>query len=278
MDETTLESLTLLPRYLANSAWWQHVPIAHWLIGRHRPETVVELGSHYGVSLFSFCEAAEALKTDTFCFGIDSWQGDEHSGTYGEEVYAKVSREQMLHHPSRCRLVRSSFDEASAYFGQESIDILHIDGLHTYEAVRHDYETWSPMLRPGGVILFHDINVRENGFGVWQLWQELQSCSGYHSLTLRHGHGLGILAHQGTPQDWLAELKQVLPALTAKGNLLAQLAELRPECTWGEQDPTPYRQRADRTWQELEACRMQCKALHQQLNEQASAKAQDLRR
>jgi hypothetical protein len=273
MDTTALQSLALLPRYLAHSAWWQHVPTAHWLIGRLKPATVVELGSHYGVSLFSFCEAAEALNTGTFCFGIDSWQGDEHSGAYGEEVYAKVCKEQTLHHLSRCRLIRSTFDEAAAYFGKESIDLLHIDGLHTYEAVRHDYETWAPMLRPGGVILFHDINVRENGFGVWQLWQELQSSSDYRSLTLRHGHGLGILAHHGAPQDWLTDLENAMPALTAKGSLLAQLAELRPECAWGEEDATPYRQRADRTWQELETCRLECERLRQQMAEGASFQA-----
>jgi hypothetical protein len=55
----------------------------------------------------------------------------------------------------------------------------------------------------------------------------------------------------------MSELAEALPALTAKGSLLAQLAELRPECIWGEQDLTPYRERADRIWGELESCRQQ---------------------
>ena len=264
MSNPTIDSMSLLPRYLAHSAWWQHVPVAHWLIGRLKPETLVELGSHYGVSLFSFCEAAEALKTGTFCYGIDSWQGDQHSGSYGEEVYAKVCKEQTLHHLSRCRLIRSTFDQAAAYFGRQSIDLHHIDGLHTYEAVRHDYETWSRFLRPGGVTLFHDINVRENDFGVWQLWQELEGLGQHQTLTLRHGHGLGILIHDTAKSDWLSELEEALPALSAKGSLLAQLAELRPECIWGEQDLTPYRERADRIWGELESCRLQTAAIRQQ--------------
>jgi hypothetical protein len=39
----------LTPAYIAPSAWWEHVPIAHWLIAKLKPQTVVELGTHYGV-------------------------------------------------------------------------------------------------------------------------------------------------------------------------------------------------------------------------------------
>jgi hypothetical protein len=55
-----------------------------------------------------------------------------------------------------------------------SIDLLLIDGDHRYEGVKHDYETYSKYVRPGGLIAFHDI-VKHNDerVGVHKLWAEL---------------------------------------------------------------------------------------------------------
>ena len=54
----------------------EHVPVAHLLIEKIRPDIVVELGTHYGVSYFSFCEAAENYSPVTRVYA-DTWEGDE---------------------------------------------------------------------------------------------------------------------------------------------------------------------------------------------------------
>lgn len=261
MNRTMDPSLSLLPRYLAPSAWWEHVPVAHWLVNRLQPETVVELGTHFGVSFFAYCEAAEAFSPKTFVYAVDTWDGDEHAGSYGEEVYQRVLNEQERNHRSRSRLVRSTFDEAADHFPTGGIDLLHIDGLHTYEAVRHDLETWQPLLRPGAAVLFHDINVRERGFGVWKLWKELMGKQGTHGLSLRHGHGLGILCFGESSPPWMGELEETMPLIAAKGSLLAQVAELRPECQMGVATHKPYRLQAEEHWQALQNTRMELEKL-----------------
>ncbi|WP_149539135.1 glycosyltransferase [Siccirubricoccus phaeus] len=179
------------PDHLAASAWLEHVPFAWWLVKALRPRSIVELGTHWAVSYGAFCQAVERFGLPSFCHAVDTWQGDEHAGHYGEEVFAGVSAVNERHWRRFSTLLRSSFDEARAYFGAGEIDLLHIDGLHTEEAVRHDFETWRDTLSDRGVVLFHDINVRERDFGVWRLWRALRAEHPHFEFT--HGQGLGVL-------------------------------------------------------------------------------------
>ena len=177
--------------WLAPSAWYGHVPFAFWLIENFNPKIFVELGTHYGVSYCAFNQAIQKLELTTKSYAIDTWKGDEHAGFYGEEVYAELFAYHDEKYSSFSRLVRSTFDRAVSHFADKSIDLLHIDGLHTYEAVKHDYETWLPKLSDRAIVLFHDINVRERGFGVWKFWDELSQQ--YPHFSFLHSHGLGVL-------------------------------------------------------------------------------------
>lgn len=184
-----------LARTGAGSAWLGHVPFAHWIVAAASPRVIVELGTHNGVSYSCFCEAVQRLGLDTRCYAVDKWTGDEHSGYYGEDVYYDICRFNKTHYSAFSELLRCTFDEALRYIADRSVDILHIDGLHTYEAVRHDFENWWPKLSERAVVLFHDTNVREREFGVWRFWEEI--AKRYPNFEFLHGHGLGVLVPGG---------------------------------------------------------------------------------
>jgi hypothetical protein len=179
------------PEHVVPSAWHQHAPFAFWLTDALRPGIFVELGTHNGFSYLVFCQAVQRLGGMTKCYAVDTWMGDEHAGFYGEEVFAVLNEVHERHYSGFSRLVRSTFDEALPHFGDGTVDLLHIDGRHGYEDVVRDFESWLPKLSDRAVVLLHDINVRERGFGVWQFWRDLQSH--YPCFEFAHGHGLGVV-------------------------------------------------------------------------------------
>jgi hypothetical protein len=202
-------SCLVFPFRLAASTWVEHVPFAMFLVEALRPGVFVELGSYYGVSYCAFCQTVKELNMGTRCYAIDTWQGDPQSGQYGAEVLADLKAHHDPLYGSFSRLNQSTFDEALGTFADETIDLLHIDGFHTYEAVKADFVTWLPKMSKSGVILFHDINVREGNFGVWQLWDELKT--EYPHYDVPYGHGLGLLA-VGSQQPEAIRQLVTLPA------------------------------------------------------------------
>lgn len=178
------------PEYMAPSTWMEHGPFAFWLVDVLKPRLVVELGVFRGYSFFCFNQAIEKLGIDARTFGIDTWEGDEHSGYYLKDIYEAAKR-QNERYSKFSTLIRSRFNDAVDQFEDGSIDILHIDGGHFFDDVSEDFKNWKPKLSRQAIVLFHDIAIFERGFGVFRLWSELSKA--YPSFTFNHGCGLGVL-------------------------------------------------------------------------------------
>ena len=132
----------LEPQHFSVPAPWAgHIPFGSWLVAVQKPETLVELGAYSGISYMAFCQAIKEQGLPTKAYAVDTWLGDAHAGAYGETIYQTLQREHDPRYASFSTLLRMTFDEALPQFSNGSVDLLHIDGLHTYEAVRHDFET-----------------------------------------------------------------------------------------------------------------------------------------
>ena len=183
------------PEY-AVALWAGHRWFGYDLVRWARPRRIVELGSHYGCSFFAFCQAVQADRSDCELVAVDNWEGDEHTGHYGEEVYQTFTGVLERRFAGLdVRVQRSTFDDALDVVADGSVDILHIDGLHTYEAVRHDYETWQHKVAPNGIVLFHDV-APSSGLGSARYWQEIRETG--PSFAFLHSFGLGVLLPNGT--------------------------------------------------------------------------------
>jgi GT2 family glycosyltransferase/glycosyltransferase involved in cell wall biosynthesis len=180
------------PRHLPESAWLGHIPFACWLINTMQPRTLVELGAERGASYFAFCQAVSEAKLMTQAYALDTWHGDIQTGGYDESVFAFVEGYNKELYADFSKLLRGRFDEHLSQFDDASIDVLHIDGLHTYEAVRHDFYTWLPKVSPSGLVLLHDTEVDKPDFGVGKLLAELSTM--YPVFRFTHSNGLGLVA------------------------------------------------------------------------------------
>lgn len=170
------------------SAWKGHRKFAEWLVNHINPETIVELGVDYGYSTYVFGQALQKNKDkkgiDGRITGIDLFLGDVHAGE--RNTYDFVLNKIKAHKLTQIDIVTSDFADYSKKW-TKPIDILHIDGLHTLEAVKEDFKNWAPSVKTDGIILFHDVAITT--FGIKDFFHSLL---GGYKLYFKHSAGLGI--------------------------------------------------------------------------------------
>jgi len=84
----------------------------------------------------------------------------------------------------RFTLIKKMSDDAALDFEHESIDMVFIDGNHSYEYVLHDMENWTPLVRKGGIVAGHDYtqNPQSKYFDVQKAVHEFANKNGYKIL------------------------------------------------------------------------------------------------
>jgi glycosyltransferase involved in cell wall biosynthesis len=171
-----------------------------YLMARRWPARgrVVEIGSFKGLST---CWLASGCKDGgrQSVAAVDHFQGSpEHQlgGTHVDQdialrgstlpmFQANIQRLQLGDHVT----VHVGSSATIAPKWAEPIRLLFIDGDHTYEATRQDFELWSPYVVQHGLVLFHDVGVWP---GVTQFFEDLLTHTQSWALRGRY-HSLGIV-------------------------------------------------------------------------------------
>lgn len=173
--------------------WREHRKFAEWIVKRKNPETIVDLGVDYAYSTFSF-----ALPKIGHVYGVDSFCGDEHAGE--RDTYEYVTQKQKELDLDNITFIKGYFDDVYKTWDKQ-IDILHIDGLHTYEAIKNDFEKWSQFVKEDGIILMHDTYIDMPTFGVKRFFSEIN----LPKTNFIVSNGLGVVSKD---EKLIAEINQ----------------------------------------------------------------------
>tara|TARA_R110002096_G_scaffold51401_6_gene134411 strand:+ start:2357 stop:2836 length:480 start_codon:yes stop_codon:yes gene_type:complete len=140
---------------------------------------IVEIGVDFGFSFFTFARdfpEARVVGIDNFSYNTGIRQREhlnEHLGTFPNAIVFEMESGEA----------RKAWNDPNLYL---DIDILHIDADHKYESVKRDFELWESVVRPGGVVLFHDIVAFKDDVG--RFFDELEG----KKDRIEEGAGLGI--------------------------------------------------------------------------------------
>jgi hypothetical protein len=182
----TVEMMLTIPAHFRGQGYYRTLELKQNMIELlglvnvlrgHKLECVCEIGTFRGGTLFIWCRLAAP---DAKIFSIDL-PGGAYGGGYTErsvpffESFCKPGQTLCcLRGDSHQAKLREEF--ARALNGRQ-LDFLFIDGDHTYAGVRQDFDDYSPFVRTGGLVAFHDVAPRpdEPTIQVDRFWNELKA-------------------------------------------------------------------------------------------------------
>jgi predicted O-methyltransferase YrrM len=157
------------------------------LVAAEPPRVVLEIGTARGGTLFLWSRVAAA---EAVLVSVDLPDG-EFGGGYPQwrvplyRAFARGSqRIELLRADSHAEPTRDRVQELLA---GRPVDFLFIDGDHTYDGVARDFELYTPLVRPGGLVALHDIVPQGDSDeflvgDVPRFWSELRERHEVHEL------------------------------------------------------------------------------------------------
>jgi predicted O-methyltransferase YrrM len=146
------------------------------LVEETKPKVVVEIGTNTGGTFFMFAKLADS---NAKLVSIDL-PGGKGGGGYPEyktdffRSFGKIG--QQLYFIKGDSQSKSTYQQLKSILGEDEIDFLFIDGDHSYEGVKNDFQMYSTLVKDKGLIAFHDIKYYpdDHWIKVDKLWAELK--------------------------------------------------------------------------------------------------------
>jgi predicted O-methyltransferase YrrM len=201
---------------LGDSAW-----VLYALAKSLKPDVCVEIGAARGKSA---CYVGMALKENGKgkIYSIDPHEKTEWNDSISVDTYDVIQQNiQDCQVEPFVEIVRSYSDKAGSTW-DKSIDIIFIDGDHSYDGVKRDWELFLPHMSEFGVVIFHDTfwDIRpqdpkyaRDDMGVPRFVEELRQ-KGYPLITLDKDCGVTLVQTKpgGVPLSDLSRYEQAVPA------------------------------------------------------------------
>jgi predicted O-methyltransferase YrrM len=172
------------------------------ILAENPPRRVLEIGTAGGGTFYLFARVAAKdavlisadLPHGLFGGGYPKWRG-RLIQSFGYD-------KQQVHLLAVDSHAPETLQRIQALLNPNQLDFLFIDGDHRYEGVKADFEMYSPLVRPGGLIGFHDIvpGPPDMAGGVAIFWQELKKQFPVREFVAdwnQGGYGIGLLVKPG---------------------------------------------------------------------------------
>ena len=172
--------------------------------GSHSPVNVCEIGTADGGTNFLLSQAIPSVR---FMLGIDLFVKNTHCLKF----FSRPGQE--LHYLNASSYAPATIDKVRGLLAGRKLDLLFIDGDHTYDGVKKDFVFYKEFVREGGIIAFHDIVPdyktrfgRETGRWAGEVpafWSKIKPLYPSHEFIQdreQDGLGIGCIEYQAAVQ------------------------------------------------------------------------------
>lgn len=162
------------------------------MLKKRDAKSLLEIGTASGGTLFLFSKVA-ASDANIISINLPSGNLDAWCLKYRDMLYgAFATGGQKMHLLKANSHDAATLQNVNKKLAGAKLDFLFIDGDHSYDGVKKDFEMYSPLVKKGGLIGFHDISPSSMKNPVVDYWKELTKIYKYKEIEYSGGKGYGI--------------------------------------------------------------------------------------